>query len=123
MAKLNSLADLALLLPSEAEPTSKNPSHPSPSLHSIRKLGYDGTSQRITISREKRTGTKIVTLVRGFQSRPDELQGIFQALKQRCGAGGKLLDNALELQGDHANTAATYLRGLGFEVRSLESIE
>jgi predicted translation initiation factor SUI1 len=114
MAKLHSLSDLASLLPAEAQ-------DPHKSAKAIatneQKLGYDGKPQRITLTREKRTGTKTVTLVRGFQSRPDELQKIFQLLKQRCGTGGKLLDNALELQGDHTNTIAEYLRGLGFDVK------
>jgi translation initiation factor 1 len=112
MAKLTSLAELASLLPDTTYGQTAERQDAPPT-----KLGYDGKPQVLNVCTERRAGTKLVTVITGFQSRPDELEAILQTLKKRCGSGGKVLDNALELQGDHRSTAANYLREQGFRVR------
>lgn len=110
MAKLGSLEDLKALLPTEYV-LKEMP-------NSSQKLGYDGKAQQVRITSEKRAN-KTVTLVRGFQSRPGELEGIVGALKKQCGTGGRVLDNEIELQGDHRAKVASYLTKQGFSVKTV----
>jgi predicted translation initiation factor SUI1 len=111
MAKLSSLEDLQVLLSAEdlnaAKANLATPTH----------YGYDGKPQRLSVKAERRKAGKIVTVITGFQARPEELARLLQALKKRVGAGGSLLDNALELQGDHSAKVAAYLKEQGYVVR------
>lgn len=112
MAKLTSLADLRSLLPDDAQGASE-PGTPAA------KTGYDGRPQRLTVRLDtRRRRGKTVTLVTGFQSNPDELQSIVSALKKRCGAGGTVQDNAIEIQGDHRSVVVEALVRLGFDART-----
>ncbi len=114
MAKLSSLQDLSALL-SETDRASIRPEgDPSPA-----KTGYDGKAQKLDVRLDsKRRRGKTVTLISGFQSKPDELERIANELKKACGAGGGVLDNAIEIQGDHRARAVEKLKKLGFQVRS-----
>lgn len=106
MAKLTSLSDLAALLP-ESEKPAEQPTA---------KTGYDGKPQKITVLLDKKRKGKTVTVASGFQSNPSELEGIAQMLKKTCGAGGKVLDNTIEIQGDHVAKIKDKIRTLGFAV-------
>jgi translation initiation factor 1 len=108
MAKLSSLADLAALLPDDHSPQTAPNTAP--------KLGYDGKAQTLRITTDKRKN-KVVTMLQGFQSNPSELEDIVADLKKQCGAGGRVLDNAIELQGDHRSKAASYLAKKGFTIK------
>ena len=70
----------------------------------------------LPIFTEKRAN-KVVTSLTGFQSNPAELEAIVSDLKKQCGAGGRVLDNAIELQGDHSAKAAAYLAKKGFIIK------
>jgi predicted translation initiation factor SUI1 len=118
-APLTSFADLAALLAPEdatSAPDGKSASQQAPQAPQATKLGYDGKPQKLRVSTEKRTGTKTVTVVRGFQARPGDLESIIATLKKRCGTGGKMLDNEIELQGDHSATVRNHLQTLGYTV-------
>ncbi|MFN8360261.1 MAG: translation initiation factor [Candidatus Kapaibacterium sp.] len=110
MKKLTSLADLAALLPaSEQQPADASPKP---------KIGYNGKQQVLQISLDsKRRGGKTVTVISGFQSNPTELDSIAQTLKKKCGSGGQVLDNSIEIQGDHRIKAGETLLKLGFLLR------
>jgi translation initiation factor 1 len=109
MAKLSSLADLAALLPPSEHHGQETP-------QAAPKLGYDGKAQTLRIITEKRAN-KLVTSLTGFQSNPADLEAIVGDLKKQCGAGGRVLDNAIELQGDHRAKAASYLAKKGFVIK------
>ncbi len=113
MKKLTSLADLQALLPETAheEPNTEG------ALNTAFKAGYDGKVYSLVVKTEKRSGTKLVTIVRGFQSNPDELQDIVASLKKSCGAGGRVLDNEIEIQGDHRTKVVMQLKKLGFRIK------
>lgn len=108
MAKLTSLVDLQALLPDDFAAQIDD----KPAL----KQGYDGKVQRLRVTTEKRAN-KTVTLVRGFQSNPDELDTLVGTLKKQCGTGGRVLDNEIELQGDHRAKATSFLAKQGFVVQ------
>jgi translation initiation factor 1 len=113
MPKLNSLDDLKSLLSSEeAAAVEANRATPG-------KVGYDGKPQRLDVQLDsKRRRGKTVTLITGFQSTPEELIEITSTLKKQCGAGGQVLDNAIEIQGDHRTKVVEKLKAMGFTLRS-----
>jgi translation initiation factor 1 len=65
----------------------------------------------------KGRGGKTVTLVTGLQLPPDELQALSKALKRRCGTGGALKDDVIEIQGDQRDVLVAELEQRGFQVK------
>lgn len=108
MQKLSSLADLSSLLgntpPQENEQKTKT--------------GYDGKPQKLKVALDnKGRKGKSVTLITGFQSNPDELDTIARKLKSQCGAGGNVIDNSIEIQGDHVEKVKKMLVTMGFLIK------
>ena len=60
------------------------------------------------ISLEKRPSGKVVTIIRNVSG---DAEGLLKLLKKKCGAGGCLADNAIEIQGDHRERIEAILRG------------
>lgn len=71
---------------------------------------------RIQTSRKGRGG-KTVTLVTGFQLRPETLKTLLKTLKAQCGTGGAAKENTLEIQGDHRETLLSALTRLGYRAK------
>lgn len=117
MAKLTSLSDLGSLLSEEEKKNVGFEQNVTTTNEKKKaKTGYDGRSQRLTVKLDaKKRGGKRVTVISGFQSNPKELEELFSFLKKRCAAGGAILDNAIEIQGDHRNSIVNRLRELGYE--------
>ena len=65
----------------------------------------------------KGRGGKTVTLVTGLQLPPDELQALCKALKRRCGTGGALKDDVIEIQGDQRDVLVAELEQREFQVK------
>lgn len=105
MQKLSSLSDLASLLPESDRKQEQQ---------SVKK-GYDGKPQKLKVVHDsKGRKGKTVTLITGFQSTPAELEDIARKLKSQCGAGGGVLDNSIEIQGEHSEKVKKILTGMGF---------
>ena len=60
---------------------------------------------------------KTVTTVTGVSLPPDELRTLAQELKRRCGTGGTLKDDVIEIQGDHRDVLVAELEERGFRVK------
>jgi translation initiation factor 1 len=72
----------------------------------------------VRVSRETAgRGGKTVTVVRGLALAPDGLAALAKTLKAACGTGGTVRDGAIELQGDHRDTAVARLESDGWRVR------
>ncbi|WP_017326227.1 translation initiation factor [Synechococcus sp. PCC 7336] len=71
---------------------------------------------RIQTSRKGRKG-KTVTLISGFQSKPETLATLLKQLKSLCGAGGTVKEMTIEIQGDHRDRILQKLRQLRYSVR------
>jgi translation initiation factor 1 len=113
MAKLTSLEDLGGLL-SESE---KKTLEGRPPATEARK-GYDGRPQKLDVRLDsKRRRGKTVTLITGFQATPEELEKLAAMMKRSCGAGGAVLDNAIEIQGDHRSAVIAMLKKLGYGMK------
>jgi translation initiation factor 1 len=71
---------------------------------------------RVQASRAGRKG-KTVTVITGFQARPETLNALLKQLKAQCGTGGTLKDDILEIQGDHKQKILQILVGLGYKAK------
>lgn len=71
---------------------------------------------RVQATRAGRGG-KTVTVITGFQSRPETLNALLKQLKTQCGTGGTLKDNELEIQGDHRQKVLELLLKQGYKAK------
>ena len=69
----------------------------------------------VRISREtKGRGGKAVTVINGLPVPHAELKPISKTLKQKCGVGGGIKGEQIEIQGDQRATCKSTLEHLGF---------
>lgn len=74
------------------------------------------TTLRLRLERKGRGG-KAVTVIPELPPHPDYWQGLTRQLKARCGTGGTLKGDTLEIQGDQRDKVQAHLESLGFTVR------
>lgn len=65
----------------------------------------------------KGKGGKTVTVVSGFQAKPETLADLLKKLKAQCGTGGTQKDNELEIQGDHTQKLVELLTQMGYKAK------
>lgn len=65
----------------------------------------------------KGRGGKAVTVVKGIPLAGAELKALAKALKQKCGVGGALKDENIEIQGDQREMIKAELEQRGFQVK------
>lgn len=71
---------------------------------------------KVQRSRKGRKG-KTVTVISGFQLKPETLDDLLKKLKTQCGAGGTVKENELEIQGDHTQKLVQILTQLGYKAK------
>lgn len=72
----------------------------------------------VRLSREtKGRKGKGVTLIAGLDPDREDIKALAKKLKQLCGTGGTVKDDIIEIQGDHRETLADYLRQAGHTVK------
>ncbi|WP_138497239.1 translation initiation factor [Nostoc sp. PA-18-2419] len=71
---------------------------------------------RVQASRKGRKG-KTVTVISGFQAKPETLADLLKQLKTQCGTGGTIKDNEIEIQGDHKQKIVEILTKLGYKAK------
>ena len=82
----------------------------------VQELPPNQQNVRIQATRAGRKG-KTVTVITGFQTKPDILNGLVKQLKTQCGTGGTLKDNEIEIQGDHKQKILEILVKLGYKAK------
>jgi translation initiation factor 1 len=83
---------------------------------SIQELPPNQQNLRVQASRKGRKG-KTVTVITGFQAKPETLADLLKQLKAQCGAGGTLKDNEIEIQGDHGQKLVQMLVQMGYKAK------
>jgi translation initiation factor 1 len=73
--------------------------------------------QTARLSIEKRKKGKLVTVVRGLAASDNDFPNLLTQLKNRCGAGGTIDGDLLELQGDQCEKVRKFLGELGYQVK------
>jgi translation initiation factor 1 len=71
---------------------------------------------RVQATRAGRKG-KTVTVISGFQTKPETLQALVKQLKTQCGTGGTVKDNEIEIQGEHKQKILEILTKLGYKAK------
>jgi translation initiation factor 1 len=72
---------------------------------------------KVQASRKGRGG-KTVTVISGFQSKPETLAGLAKQLKAHCGTGGTVKENEIEIQGDHKQKIVEFLVKQGYKAKA-----
>lgn len=65
----------------------------------------------------KGRGGKSVTLIRGLPLTASELKALARELKQRCGTGGAVKDDCIEIQGEQRAVLKEELERRGYRVK------
>lgn len=73
--------------------------------------------QRIRIRLEKRKRGKVVTLAEGLVLVKGDMKDLARALREACGTGGTIREDAIELQGDCRQRVRDWLVKNGWGVR------
>jgi translation initiation factor 1 len=72
----------------------------------------------VRIRREtKGRGGKAMTVVDGIPLAPEQLKQLAREMKQRCGVGGSVKDDAIEIQGDQRELLREFLQQRGYTVK------
>jgi translation initiation factor 1 len=71
---------------------------------------------KVQASRKGRGG-KTVTVISGFQGKPETLTALVKQLKAQCGTGGTVKDNEIEIQGEHKQKLVEILTKLGYKAK------
>ena len=94
----------------EAECTCPPPPAPEP-------VRLPPETQTAKLVLEKRPKGKLVTVIANLDPSGNDLPALAATLKTKCGAGGTVKEDWIELQGDHLKGAETALRGLGYKTQ------
>jgi translation initiation factor 1 len=74
--------------------------------------------QTVRLKVETRRKGKVVTVIRGLSAQGNDLPLLLSQLKSRCGAGGTIQEDGLEIQGEHVERIGSLLRDWGYVVKS-----
>lgn len=93
-----------------------NPDNSAALERGMRDLPPSQQNLKVQASRKGRKG-KTVTVISGFQTKPETLEALVKQLKTQCGAGGAVKDDTIEIQGDHAQKLVQILAQLGYKAK------
>ncbi|AFZ24213.1 translation initiation factor eIF-1/SUI1-like protein [Cylindrospermum stagnale PCC 7417] len=82
----------------------------------IQELPPQQQNLKVEASRKGRKG-KTVTVISGFQVKPETLADLVKQLKTQCGSGGTVKDNEIEIQGDHKQKIVEILTKIGYKAK------
>ena len=93
-----------------------NPDNSQALERAVPELPPNQQNLRVQTSKSGRKG-KTVTVISGFQSRPETLEKLLKQLKTQCGSGGTMKENTLEIQGDNKQKILQVLIELGYKAK------
>ena len=124
MAKqtLNDLSDLSRLFPGSGGDAAEADQSGRSGAGTEKKKKDSAADRAIALSKlhvqleKKGRKGKGVTVIKGFFHTKNDLEAFARELKTRCGSGGTVKDDSIEIQGDHRKTAVEYFKAKGFKV-------
>ena len=91
-------------------------SNPAAVERTVQELPANQQDLRVQASRKGRKG-KTVTVITGFQAKPETLESLLKQLKTQCGTGGTVKENTIEIQGEHTQKLVQILVQLGYKAK------
>ncbi|BBD59130.1 translation initiation factor SUI1 [Nostoc sp. HK-01] len=82
----------------------------------IQELPPQQQNLRIQATRTGRKG-KTVTVITGFQCKPETLADLVKQLKTQCGTGGTVKEDTIEIQGEHKQKILEIVTKLGYKAK------
>jgi translation initiation factor 1 len=79
-------------------------------------LQRQGGAVRVGLEKQGRAG-KAVSVIAGLPLNNEQLATLAGELKRRCGAGGSVAGERIEIQGDHRDTLVVELTKRGFAAK------
>lgn len=73
--------------------------------------------QTAKIRVDSRKHKRKITVIAGLSSTETNLPALLTELKNACGAGGTIKDQAIEIQGDHLTRVGDTLKKIGYRLR------
>lgn len=70
------------------------------------------------IQLEKRRKGKWVSVIRGLDPGGSHLKDLLTLLKNSCGAGGTIQEDAIEVQGNHVERITQLLKAQGYQIKT-----
>lgn len=124
MAKqtLNDLSDLRRLFPGSGDDAAETEQSGQDAAGGGKTKKDSAADRAIALSKlhvqleKKGRKGKGVTVIKGFFHTKHDLEVFARELKTRCGSGGTVKDDTIEIQGDHRRTAVEYFKAKGFKV-------
>lgn len=90
---------------------------PGDNNESIEETPAPGEQRLETHFSSKGRGGKIVTVVKGFKGREEDLESLGKQLKKKCGVGGSVKDGEIIIQGDVREKVMQLLQEDGYNVK------
>jgi translation initiation factor 1 len=63
---------------------------------------------KVALDKKHRAG-KVVSIIKGFSMKADEIESVAKKLKAFCGSGGSVKDDEIIIQGDHRDKILQWL--------------
>ncbi len=73
--------------------------------------------QTARIRKEKRSKGKTVTVIRGLMAEDNDFPQLLKLLKNKCGSGGSIQQDSIEIQGDCRDQVALHLSAMGYKTK------
>jgi translation initiation factor 1 len=77
----------------------------------------DPKKQTAQIRKEKRKKGKTVTVINGLKAEDNDFPELLKLLKNKCGSGGSIQEDSIEIQGDCRDQVAIHLSAIGFKTK------
>ncbi|HEY9910040.1 MAG TPA: translation initiation factor [Thermosynechococcaceae cyanobacterium] len=94
-----------------------NAANPEALKRAVPDLPPNQQTLKVEASRKGRGG-KTVTVISGFQVKPETLTTLAKQLKAQCGTGGTVKEATIEIQGDHKQTIVDFLIKQGYKAKA-----